>query len=120
WHSPQPGGGDEVFANSGACCPPYFNSSAQATTFAYTVGNFPAGDLMVIRVGDGTGLSSGVSAPVFVDEYTTAGALVGSIAIPSSGTAPLTMSGTATSEGALTRSSDLRFLCFTGFKANSA
>src|SRR6266478_5822863 len=37
WHSPQPGGGDEVFANSGACCPPYYNTSAQATVFEYTV-----------------------------------------------------------------------------------
>src|SRR5437762_4947070 len=34
WHS---GGGDEVFANSGPCCPPYASDSSQATLFQYTV-----------------------------------------------------------------------------------
>ena len=33
WHS---GGGDEVFGNSGACCPPYASVSGDATVFSYT------------------------------------------------------------------------------------
>src|SRR5947207_15983523 len=65
---------------------------------------FRPGDLVIYRVGTGAAALTSASTPVFLDEYTTSGSLVQSIALPtSSGSGstpnPLTSSGTATSEG---------------------
>lgn len=80
---------------------------------------FTPGNLAVYRVGDGAGSLVNTGSAVFIDEYTTSGTLVQSIAMPSSGTTlpqhPLVASGTATSEGLLTRSADGRFLLLTGY-----
>src|SRR4051795_10245670 len=70
-------------------------------------GGFSLGNLVVYRVGDGSvALGSGATA-VFLDEYTTAGALVQSIPMPtavSGSNKRLTASGSATTEGFLTQS----------------
>jgi hypothetical protein len=75
---------------------------------------FLPGDLAVLRLGDGSATLSATSAPVFIDEYTPAGALVRSIAVDPS---VFSSAGSATSEGQLNRSSDGRFLIFAGYNA---
>src|SRR3954466_7205923 len=82
---------------------------------------FKAGDLVIYRVGDGGSGLQNTGAKVFLDEYQTDGTLVQSIALPSaaSGTQKqLIASGTAQSEGLLTRSADGRFLLLTGYAAD--
>ncbi|MFB2644698.1 ExeM/NucH family extracellular endonuclease, partial [Raphidiopsis sp. BLCC-F218] len=79
---------------------------------------FTAGNLVVYRVGSGTGNLVNTGNPVFLDEYTPTGTLVQSIPIPttSSGTnSPLIASGTATSEGLLSLSTDGKYLLLTGY-----
>src|SRR5262249_51133727 len=70
---------------------------------------FTPDNLVIYRVGTGTGSLVNTGNPVFVDEYTPTGLLVQSIPLPAtaSGTNfPLIASGTATSEGLMTRSED--------------
>ena len=83
---------------------------------------FTPGNLVVYRVGSGTGNEVNSGNPVFLDEYTTAGAFVQSIALPTTKSLPqwpLIASGTATSEGLLTRSVDGRYLICTGYGTNT-
>ena len=79
---------------------------------------FTAGNLVIYRVGDGVAETSLVNTgnSIFLDEYTTAGALVQSINVTSqwAGSA-FVASGTATSEGLLTISSNGQFLALTGY-----
>ncbi|MFC1421046.1 Ig-like domain repeat protein [Streptacidiphilus cavernicola] len=82
---------------------------------------FSAGDVVVYRVGDGTSALSGAGAPVFLDEYSPAGALVRSVALPTTASGAnksLVSSGSATSEGGLTLSADGRYLVATGYAAS--
>jgi len=84
---------------------------------------FVPGRLAVLRVGDGSGTISSAATPVFVDEYALSGtgqSATYSVAIPTAGLDALTLSGTATSEGAITRSVDGRYLTFAGYNANAA
>lgn len=79
---------------------------------------FTNGNLVIYRVGDGTSTLVNTGSPVFLDEYTPAGVLVQSIALPttaSGSSRQLIASGTATSEGLLTRSADARYLVATGY-----
>jgi hypothetical protein len=78
-----------------------------------------AGDLVIYRVGTGSASLTSAATSVFLDEYTTSGTLVQSIAMPTSaGSANmLTASGTATSEGQMTLSADGKFLVLTGYNA---
>jgi hypothetical protein len=78
------------------------------------------GNLVVVRVGDGSAALSSSATPVFLDEYTPRGALVQSIAMPTAvegANRILTNSGSAASEGALNRSLDGRFLTLAGYDA---
>ncbi len=77
---------------------------------------FTTGNLAVLRVGDGTESLSSHGNSVFVDQFTTNGTLVGSIAVPDNDTNALLVSGSATSEGALTRSADGRLLVLAGYQ----
>src|SRR5262245_43719495 len=79
---------------------------------------FTPGNLVVYRVGDGAGTLVNTGNAVFLDEYTTAGALVQSIALPTTVTGSqrqLIASGIATSEGLMTRSADGQCLLLTGY-----
>ena len=70
---------------------------------------FTPGDLVIYRVGDGTAALVNTGVPVFLDEYTPLGILVQSISVPTTTVGlnrRLIASGTATSEGLLTRSTD--------------
>jgi hypothetical protein len=87
---------------------------------AFAATPFTPGDIVVYRVGAGTTSLSSAGTAVFLDEYSTTGALVQSIAVPPTATLPshpLVASGTATSEGLLTLSADGRFLVATGYDA---
>lgn len=89
-----------------------------ATAGVVNAAAFTAGNLAIYRVGDGGAALSNTGAAVFVDEYTPAGVLVQSIAMPTTavGSAPaLIANGTATSEGFLTRSADGSSLVLTGY-----
>jgi hypothetical protein len=82
---------------------------------------FLPGDLVVYRVGDGAAALSGNGNPVFLDEYTADGTLVQSIPLPTTASGAvhqLVASGTATSEGELTRSTDGRYVLLTGYASN--
>ncbi len=82
---------------------------------------FTPGNLVIYRVGDGSIGLTNKGNPVFLDEYTTNGTLVQSIMLPTNavgGAYPLIASGTATSEGLLTRSTDGRYLVFVGYATN--
>src|SRR5262245_33712502 len=79
---------------------------------------FTSGNIVIYRVGSGSGSLINTGNPVFLDEYTPTGTLVQSIALPttaSGANSPLIASGTATSEGLLTRSADGHFLLLTGY-----
>ena len=91
-----------------------------------------AGDLVVIRVGDGATTASGTALPVTLDDYVvtyTAGvptgvALQQSVALPSSGTVPTTgnrnlvQGGTAGGEGGLTLSADGTQMALAGYNTS--
>jgi hypothetical protein len=76
---------------------------------------FTAGNLAVLRVGDGTESLSSSGNSVLIDQFTTNGTLAGSLAIPDNATNALVVSGSASSEGALTRSADGRLLVIAGY-----
>jgi hypothetical protein len=77
------------------------------------------GNLFVYRVGaTGGGTLAGTATPVFIDEFTTSGTLVQSLAMPtiaSGASGALTGSGTATSDGYLSVSGNGQFLMLTGY-----
>jgi DNA/RNA endonuclease G (NUC1) len=75
---------------------------------------------VIYRVGDGTGALASTGNPVFLDEYTPSGQFVQSVPVPtitSGSNHRLIASGTATSEGLMTRSTDRRYLVFGGYDA---
>lgn len=79
---------------------------------------FTAGNVVVYRAGDGSSSLINTGSAVFLDEFTANGDLVQSIPLPvvaEGANFPLIASGTATSEGLLTRSEDRRFLLLTGY-----
>jgi hypothetical protein len=81
--------------------------------------DFTTGDLVVYRTGTGAALASSGTA-VFVDEYTTGGALVQSVALPTTTVGAnhhLVASGSAASEGQITRSADNHYVVVTGYDA---
>lgn len=79
---------------------------------------FAADNLVVVRIGDGVATLSNASTAVFLDEYTMAGSLVRTVALPtvaSGANLPCTNSGVATSEGHLGLSGDGRYLVCVGY-----
>lgn len=80
--------------------------------------DFGIGDLAVLRVGDGTQTLGSTGNSIFIDDYTTGGSFVQSFGIASSGASSLIVSGSATSEGALTLSPDGTTLGFAGYNTS--
>ena len=79
------------------------------------------GNLVVLRVGDGLAPLSNASQALFLDEFTTTGTLVQSIALPTvaSGTnLPITCSGSATSEGNLQIADNGQYFILGGYSAS--
>lgn len=81
---------------------------------------FGSGDLVVVRVGDGSAALNSAATASFLDEYTPGGALVQSIPLPTSLSGlnqPFTLSGSATSEGFLALSQNGLYLTMGGYNA---
>jgi predicted extracellular nuclease len=81
---------------------------------------FTPGNIVVYRIGDGSAALTSNATAVFLDEYTTTGTLVQSIALPTAingAQKRLTASGTATSDGYISRSTDARYIVGTGYEA---
>src|ERR1700748_948366 len=79
---------------------------------------FTPGNVVVLQAGDGSiPLASTGNAIVLKEFATTGGAPTYSLAIPTTTVtgSPLVVSGSATSEGTLSRSADGRFLVFGGY-----
>lgn len=77
-----------------------------------------AGSILLYRVGTGTGNLTNTGNEVFVDEYTTTGLLVQSIAMPTTTSGlqrQLIASGTASSEGLITVSPNGQYVTVTGY-----
>ena len=92
--------------------------AAELLEHRVTPAAFTPGDLVIERVGAvGGATPSSVATAVFLDEYTPAGVFVQSVALPTSGSNPLTSSGSATSEGLLTLSANGQFLAVPGYDA---
>lgn len=75
---------------------------------------------MVCRVGNGGAALTSAATPAFLDEYTTSGAFVRTLALPTAAAGAnkmITAAGTSTSEGFLTRSTDKKYLMVTGYDA---
>ena len=81
---------------------------------AYTPGN-----LVIDRIGNGSTALTSASAPIFLDQYTTAGVFVSSNAVPTSGASELVDAGNSTLEGELTLSPDGTKLVFVGYNVAS-
>src|SRR3954468_11429954 len=77
------------------------------------------GNLVIYRVGTGSAALGTTSTAVFLDEYTTAGTLVQSITVPSTGTSAMTAVGNATTEGIISPSQDGSSLVFTGYRKDA-
>ncbi|HEX8714492.1 MAG TPA: hypothetical protein VF706_02900, partial [Solirubrobacteraceae bacterium] len=87
--------------------------AAQASAAALT-----PGDVVVYRVGSGSGALSSGAFPVFLDEYDPSGKLVETVALPTAASGsnkPLLASGSASSEGLLTLSANGEYLIETGY-----
>ena len=81
---------------------------------------FTPGNLVVVRIGDGTALLTSAATATFLLEYTPAGVLVQTIALPTTATGTnsiLTNTGSSTSDALLTRSVNGRYLVLTGYDA---
>jgi len=77
---------------------------------------FTGGNLTVLQIGDGTNALSANGNPITLREFTPAGVPTGvSVAIPNTGSTAMRITGTAASEGFLSRSSDGLSLNFAGY-----
>ena len=87
-----------------------------ASVLATANAQFSAGNLAVLRVGDGTQTLANTGNSVFIDQFTTSGGMPSyTVAIPSSGASALVVSGSSSAEGALARSADGNYLTFGGY-----
>jgi hypothetical protein len=78
------------------------------------------GDVVVYRVGTGSGALSSAAFPVFLNEYEPNGTLVESVGLPTSTSGsnkPLLASGSGSSEGLLTLSANGEYLLAPGYDA---
>ena len=88
-----------------------FGAPAVSHAAAFTPGN-----VVVYRVGNGTSeILANTGNSIFLDEFSPTGSLVQSIALPNSGSNAVIASGTASSEGLLSRSGDGQLLVVTGY-----
>lgn len=82
---------------------------------------FAPGNVVIYRVGTGTGALANDGAPVFLDEYSPTGTLVQSVAMPTTvvgSNKQLVADGLNPEEGMLTRATNGESLIVTGYAAN--
>jgi hypothetical protein len=95
-------------------------TAVAGATAARAATTFAPGDVVVYRVGTGSGALGSGGTAVFLDEYTPSGTLVQSVPLSNAASGsnkPLVASGWAASEGLLTLSADGRYLVATGYDA---
>ncbi len=80
--------------------------------------HFTPGNLAVLRAGDGIQVLTNTGNTLFLDQYTTNGAVVNSTSLPDSGPTALILSGVASSEGGLTLSADKSTLALIGYNTD--
>jgi hypothetical protein len=78
---------------------------------------FTAGRLVVLQVGDGSAALTNAANPVFLKEFTTAGAAGVTVTVPITGAERLTVSGTSTSDGQITLSQNGQYISVAGYDA---
>jgi len=91
------------------------------TVFNLHAASFTPGNIVVVRIGDGSIALSGSAFPVFLEEYTITGTLVQVIQLPivvSGSNRRFVLTGTSTSEGNLTLSGDKHFITLAGYDAD--
>jgi len=96
-----------------AALPLVLTTSIHAATFT-------PGNLVVDRIGDGSIALSAIAAPVFLDELTTAGFPVQSVALPTTVSGVnwrLVDTGSGTTAGQITRSADGQYILVPGYDA---
>lgn len=83
--------------------------------------SFTNNNILVFRSGDGAAALSNASTPIFLDEYTPAGVLVQSVALPIAnvvgGNQAITTSGAASADGLIKRSPNGSFVVIAGYNA---
>ncbi len=82
---------------------------------------FTPGNIVVVRIGDGASALSSAAFSVYLEEYTPAGVLVQVISMPiavSGSNKRFMLTGTSTSEGNLTLSSDRHSIVLAGYDAD--
>jgi len=77
---------------------------------------FTNGNLVVLRVGNGVDTLINLGNQCYFHEYTSNGTLVNTIPIPVNGPDKFCLSGSASSEGQISRSPDGSLLCLAGYK----
>lgn len=95
-------------------------TTAGTAAHAAAVTAFTPGDLVVYRVGTGSGSLSSSATAVFLDEYSPGGSLVESVPLPTATSGSVhafTDSGTAASDGELTLSPGGAYLAAAGYSA---
>ncbi len=81
-----------------------------------TFSNFTPGNVLAIRLGNGTGSLSSAGTPVFVEEMNTT-SVVSTIALPTTGPNRMVLNGSSTAEAQVTRSLDGTILVLPGYDA---
>ena len=77
---------------------------------------FSSGNITVFQAGDGSNPLSNTGNPIVLKEFSTSGVLTYSMTVPNTSTVnSLVVSGSATSEGLLSRSNNGLYLVFTGY-----
>ncbi len=94
---------------------PIFATFAGLSLSAYA--QLVPGNLAVVRIGNGTETLSNNGNTSFVDQYTTAGGYVNSVAIPNSGAGSVVLEGSRTAAAFLALSADKQYLTFAGYNA---
>src|ERR1039457_1915809 len=119
----------KTIAETGSCFQP-LSRCILTTVTLFTIASawavpFTAGNLVVERMGDGAAALSSAATNMFILEYTPNGAPVQTNAMPSMFPRPaanpfnLVDSGSATSNGQLTRSADGKYLCISGYNGTN-
>ena len=106
------------------CCSGLMGAMAMAVMAGQTWGTEPlvGGNIAVVRIGHGNATLTNAGTAVFIDEYTLGGALVQSIALPTTVNGSqkrLVISGTSTSEGYLGVSANGQYLLLAGYDADA-
>jgi hypothetical protein len=93
-------------------------TSAAAVIVAPPQTTFFPTNLVMLRQGDGVEVLTNSGNTLFLDQYSSSGAYVSTMALPDSGASALLISGVATSEGYMTLSGDGRLLAIGGYNTN--